>query len=92
MIQHYLKIAFRNLFWHKAQNVISILGIAIGFTAFLLGGYWYYLEHSFDTFHPYSFILFALLLLIGILCKDDDRFATVHTACYARCIAILFPQ
>lgn len=54
MIQHYLKIAFRNLFRHKTQNAISILGIAIGFTAFLLGGYWYYWEHSFDTFHPDS--------------------------------------
>lgn len=54
MIQHYLKIALRNLFRHKAQNAISILGIAVGFTAFLLGGYWYYWEHSFDTFHPDS--------------------------------------
>lgn len=52
MILHYIKIAFRNLFKYKVQNSISILGLAIGFTAFLLGGYWYYWEHSFDTFHP----------------------------------------
>ena len=52
MIQHYLKIALRNLQRHQAQSIISILGIAIGFTAFLLGGYWYYWENNFDTFHP----------------------------------------
>lgn len=52
MIRNYLKMAFRNLLRYKVQNTISILGIAAGFTAFLLGGYWYYWEHSFDCFHP----------------------------------------
>lgn len=52
MIRHYLKVAFRNLLKYRVQHFISILGIAIGFTAFVLGGYWYYWEHSFDTFHP----------------------------------------
>lgn len=52
MFIHYLKVALRNLFRYKTKHAISILGIAVGFTAFLLGGYWYYWEHSFDTFHP----------------------------------------
>ncbi len=52
MIGHYLKIAWRNILKYKTQSIISVLGLAIGFTAFVLGGYWYQWEHSFDTFHP----------------------------------------
>ncbi|NDW13577.1 ABC transporter permease [Bacteroides sp. 214] len=52
MILHYLKIAFRNLLKYKTQSTISVIGLAIGFTAFVLGSYWYYWEHTFDTFHP----------------------------------------
>ena len=32
MIRHYLKIACRNLLKYKTQSIISILGLAIGFT------------------------------------------------------------
>lgn len=52
MLLHYLKIAWRNIIKYKVQSITSILGLAIGFTAFILAGYWYYWEHSFDTFHP----------------------------------------
>jgi len=34
MFLHYLKIAWRNLCKYKTQTVVSILGLAIGFTAF----------------------------------------------------------
>ena len=34
------------------QSVINITGLAIGFSAFALAGYWNLWEHSFDTFHP----------------------------------------
>lgn len=60
MVRHYLKIAFRNLFKYKTQSTISIFGLAIGFMAFLLGGYWYYWEHRFDTFHPASSHTYAI--------------------------------
>ena len=36
MIRHYLKIACRNLLKYKTQSIISILGLAIGFTCFAL--------------------------------------------------------
>lgn len=52
MIRHYIKMAFRNLLRYKMQSIVSIVGIALGFTAFILGGYWRYWEHHFDTFHP----------------------------------------
>lgn len=34
MIQHYLKIAFRNLCKYKTQNIISIIGLAVGLLCF----------------------------------------------------------
>ena len=60
MIQHYFKIACRNLLKHKVQNILSIVGLSIGFTAFLLGGYWHYWEYHFDSFHPQSSRTYAL--------------------------------
>lgn len=47
MIQHYFKIACRNLLKYKVQNILSIVGLSIGFTAFLLGGYWHHWEYHF---------------------------------------------
>ena len=41
MILHYLKIVFRGMRNYKTQSVINITGLAIGFTAFALAGYWY---------------------------------------------------
>ena len=52
MIAHYLIIAFRGLIRYKWQNIVCILGLTIGFSAFILGGYWWYWEHHFDSFHP----------------------------------------
>ena len=60
MIQHYFKIACRNLLKHKVQNILSIVGLSIGFTAFLLGGYWHHWEYHFDSFHPQSSRTYAL--------------------------------
>jgi len=34
MIVHNLKIAFRNLWKYMTQNIISIIGLAVGFTCF----------------------------------------------------------
>ena len=50
MILHYLKTVFRGMRNYKTQSIINITGLAIGFTAFALAGYWYLWEHSFDTF------------------------------------------
>ena len=40
MIRHYLKVTFREFAKYKTQSLVSIIGLAIGFTAFILGGYW----------------------------------------------------
>ncbi|MDR1102294.1 MAG: ABC transporter permease, partial [Tannerella sp.] len=34
------------------QNLSCILGLAVGFSAFIFGTYWWYWENHFDTFHP----------------------------------------
>ena len=51
MIQHYFKIAFRNILKYKAQSIISILGLAIGFTCFALATLWIHYEMTYDDFH-----------------------------------------
>lgn len=51
MIIHYLKIAFRNLLKYKTQNVISIIGLAIGFTCFVLANLWIQYEMTYDAQH-----------------------------------------
>lgn len=49
MIKHYLKIAFRNLLKYKVQSIISIVGLAIGFTCFALSAMWMHYEMTYDS-------------------------------------------
>lgn len=49
MVQHYLKIAFRNLLKYKTQTLISIIGLAIGYTCFALANMWIHYEMTFDS-------------------------------------------
>ena len=52
MLIHYFKIAWRNLLKYKTQNIISILGLAIGFTAFAFTLSWIRYEEGFDRHIP----------------------------------------
>ena len=60
MIRHYLKVTFREFAKYKTQSLVSIIGLAIGFTAFILGGYWLWWETHFDNFHPNGDRLYCL--------------------------------
>lgn len=51
MIKHYLKIAFRNLIKYKTQSLVSIIGLAVGFTCFALSMLWIRYEMTYDNFH-----------------------------------------
>lgn len=51
MIHHYLKIAFRNMLKYKTQSVISIFGLAVGFTCFALANLWIHYEMTYDADH-----------------------------------------
>ena len=51
MLIHNLKIAFRNMWKYKNQTLISVIGLAVGFTCFALSVLWIRYEMSFDNFH-----------------------------------------
>ena len=51
MLFHYLKIAFRNMWKYKIQSIVSIVGLAVGFTCFALSTFWIRYEMTFDNFH-----------------------------------------
>lgn len=50
MIQHYLKVAIRNLLKYKVQTGISMLGLAAGFICFVLSTFWIHYEMTYDQF------------------------------------------
>ncbi len=52
MIIHYLKIAWRNILKYKTQSAISILGLTIGFTAFVFTLSWIRYEDGYDKHNP----------------------------------------
>ncbi|HBK31784.1 MAG TPA: hypothetical protein DDZ78_09225 [Porphyromonadaceae bacterium] len=52
MIGHYLKIAWRNILKYKTQSIISVLGLAIGFTAFSFTLSWIRYEMGYDSHNP----------------------------------------
>jgi hypothetical protein len=52
MLSHYVKVSFRELLKYRTQSIVSIIGLAVGFTAFILGGYWLWWETHFDKICP----------------------------------------
>lgn len=60
MLRHYFKVSLREMFKYRAQSAISIIGLAIGFTVFILSGYWLWWETHFDDFHPEGDRLYCL--------------------------------
>jgi ABC-type antimicrobial peptide transport system permease subunit len=54
MLYHYLKIAFRNLLNHKVQNLIGIVGLAVGFVVFSICCYIIQFWLSQDAHYPGS--------------------------------------
>jgi ABC-type antimicrobial peptide transport system permease subunit len=51
MIQHYLKVAFRNLWKYKNQTLVSVVGLAVGFVCFAMSALWIRYEMTYDSFH-----------------------------------------
>jgi cell division protein FtsX len=51
MLIHYLKLAFRNMWKYKSQTLISLIGLAVGFTCFALAMLWIRYEMTYDSFH-----------------------------------------
>ena len=51
MLKNYLKIGLRNLLKYKKYSLINVLGLAVGFTGFILIMLWVQDELSYDMFH-----------------------------------------
>ena len=62
MLSHYIKISFRELLKYRTQSLVSIIGLTVGFTAFILGSYWLWWETHFDNFHPEADRLYCLVV------------------------------
>lgn len=52
MLKNHFKIAYRNIFRHKAFSLINIVGLALGLTACLLIGLFVHDELQYDKFIP----------------------------------------
>jgi putative ABC transport system permease protein len=51
MLKNYFKIAFRNLWRHRAFSGINLLGLAVGMSSFLLIFSYVSFERSYDAFN-----------------------------------------
>ena len=76
MIYHYLKIAFRNLIKYKTQSIVSIVGLAIGFTCFALSALWIRYEIRFMKGRSAS-----TWQVINLICRETD-FLIIHPVCW----------
>ncbi|MBR4845412.1 MAG: ABC transporter permease, partial [Bacteroidaceae bacterium] len=52
MIAHYIKLAMRQLLKYKLQTLLSLVGLAVGFTCFAPSSLWWRYETTYDAFHP----------------------------------------
>ncbi|MBR4846293.1 MAG: ABC transporter permease, partial [Bacteroidaceae bacterium] len=83
MLLHNLKLATRQLQKYKLQTLLSLVGLAIGFTCFALSSLWWRYETTYDAFHPDADNLY-------IQVTSYDKWATTHigTGYYAASLAM----
>lgn len=62
MFKNYLKIAFRNLRWHKTFSLINISGLAVGMACFILITMWVQDELNYDRFHENGNEIYRVLI------------------------------
>lgn len=61
MLNSYFKIVFRNISRNKLYSIINVLGLSLGFAAFMLICQFVTLELSFDKFHSKSDRIFRIV-------------------------------
>ena len=52
MLLHNLSMALSQLAKYKLQTLLSLVGLAVGFTCFALSSLWWRYETTYDAFHP----------------------------------------
>ena len=72
MLLHHLKIAWRNLLKQRTQTIITVMGLAIGFTAFAFTLSWIRYERGFDQHIPDADRIFKVLKV------DEKKESGVH--------------
>ena len=73
ILQHYIRIAFRNFAKYKLQTVISVAGLAIGLLCFTYGLRWLEYETSYDGFYPQSAHTYAVYGIDKQTGKKSER-------------------
>lgn len=69
MLQHNLKLAWRQLKKYRLQSLVSIVSLAVGFACFALAMLWIRYERTYDAFHEDAERIHVIL---------KDRSAYVH--------------
>ena len=77
MLLHYLVMALSQLTKYKLQTLLSLIGLAVGFTCFALSSLWWRYDTTYDAFHPEAENLY---LQIG---SHDDWATTYPVTCYS---------
>ena len=72
MIEHYFKLAWRQLLKYKLQSLVSIVSLAIGFACFALASMWIKYETTYDAFHKDA-------EKIHILLVDEGKYVRIGT-------------
>jgi len=80
MIKHNLKISFRNLWKYKTQTIISIIGLAVGFTCFSLATLWVRYETTFDNFHKNAKNLYVATMPYSFAFNNAGKTLNFHSA------------
>jgi len=70
MLLHNLTMALNQLTKYKLQTLLSLIGLAVGFTCFALSSLWWRYETTYDAFHPEAENLY-------IQVTSQDKWATV---------------
>jgi len=70
MLLHNLTMALGQLTKYKLQTLLSLVGLAVGFTCFALSSLWWRYETTYDAFHPEAENLY-------IQVTSTDKWATV---------------
>jgi ABC-type antimicrobial peptide transport system permease subunit len=84
MIRHYLKIAFRNLRKYKDQTLISVIGLAVGFTCFAVAALWIRYEMTYDGFHKNADRMYCVYMPDSFESGGLSRWAPYSLAAYLK--------